>query len=455
MPLQRKFTGPVRITFKKVSLALSRYFMGVLKPSSGNYYSGSLGGMFGSQTAASSNGMYIVGQGDTVIDSTNIQGGRIQRINYDGSIAFQIVGTNYVYNPGDSPQYYSTLNTTNSGNIYAGAYISTPAGGGIYLTKYTSGGSFTWSTSINYLMYDVTAITSDSSENVYFGGRKNTGDFDVSQRYSIGSLNSSGNTIRWQIDYGTDRGTAGTFGYGLSAYSSSVYATGIFYASTYVQYGFFAKFSQSSGALEFEQMYSSGTRFTSLIQNSSGDCYIGGRQIATSEAGCFLLKTNSSGTKQWATTITTNGDTAKIAIDSSENIYMISRHSDTVVSISKYNSSGTIQWQRNLTSSFTTSGLGSISITSDNNIFLALTARDSGLTRYYPFVAYLNSDGSGTGTYDLDGQSYTYAASSYTISTHSGSFSSFPLGVTSQSRYISSVTPASISDNLTLLKTRV
>jgi len=453
MALLRKFTGPVRITFKKVSLALSRYFMGVLKPSSGNYYSGSLGGMFGSQTAASSNGMYIVGQGDTVIDSTNIQGGRIQRINYDGSIAFQIVGTNYVYNPGDSPQYYSTLNTTNSGNIYAGGYINTPAGGGIYLTKYTSGGSFTWSTLINYIMYDVTAITSDSSENVYFGGRKTTGDFDVSQRYSIASLNSSGNTIRWQIDYGTDRGTQGTFGFGLSAYSSSVYAIGVFYRSTYVQYGFFAKFSQSSGSLEFEQMYSDNTRFTSLVQNSSGDCYIGGYDANTGRG--FLLKTNSSGTKQWATTITTNGDTAKIAIDSSENIYMISRHSDTVVSISKYDSSGTIQWQRDLTSSFTMSGLGSISITSDNNIFLALTARDSGLTRYYPFVAYLNSDGSGTGTYDLDGQSYTYAASSRTISTNSGSFSSFPLGSASQSRTINSFTPASTSDNLTLLKTRV
>lgn len=447
MALLRKFTGPVRITFKKVSLALSRYFMGVLKPSSGNYYGGDLTSISGSYTAANSNGMYLVG-GDTT-------GGRFQRINYDGSIAFQIVTSDYYNTPADTSQYLTTLNIASSGNIYTGGYVGSPVGQGAWIKKYSSGGSLTWTTLINYLNYDTIAITTDSSENVYFGGKKKTGDFDVSQRYSIGSLNSSGNTIRWQIDYGTDRGTAGTFGYGLSAYSSSVYATGIFYASTYVQYGFFAKFSQSTGAIEFEQMYSSDTRFTSLVQNSSGDCYIGGYQIGGSSGG-FLLKTNSSGTKQWATTITTNGATAKIAMDSSENIYMISRHSDTVVSISKYNSSGTIQWQRDLThSSYTISGLGSISITSDNNIFLTLLARDTGLTRYYPFVAYLNSDGSGTGTYTVDGQTYTYAASSRTISTHAGSFSSFPLGSASQSRSINSVTPDSTSDNLTLLKTTV
>jgi hypothetical protein len=454
MALLRKFTGPVRITFKKVSLALSRYFMGVLLPSSGNYYAGETGGMLGGYTAANSNGMYIAAIGDTTVSGTNIQGGRLQRINYDGSIAFQTVSTDYIHSPGDSSQYNTTLTISSSGNVHVGSYVNSPAGSGIRIKKYTSGGSLTWTTLINYLMYDVTAMATDSSENVYFGGRKKTGDFDVSQRYPIASLNSSGNTLRWQIDYGTDRGTAGTFGYGLSTYSTSVYATGIFYASTYVQYGFFAKFSQSSGALEFEQIYSSDTRFTSLIQNSSGDCYIGGYIIGGSLGG-VLIKTNSSGTKQWATTIATNGATAKIAMDSSENIYMISRHSSTVVSISKYNSSGTIQWQRDLTMSYETSGSGSISITSDDSIFLTLLARDTGLTRYYPFVAYLKSDGTGTGTYTVDGQTYTYAASSRTVSTHSGSFSSFPLGSASQSRMINSITPDSTTDNLTLLKTRV
>ena len=140
-------------------------------------------------------------------------------------------------------------------------------------------------------------------------------------------------------------------------------------------------------------------------------------------------------------------------MDSSENIYAICRSTDSILNISKYNSSGTIQWQRNLTFPSTITD-GSISITPTGDIFIATQARDSGLTRHYPFVALLKPDGSGTGTYTVDGQSYTYAASSETVSTDTGSFSSTGLGLTGQARVINTMTPDSTTDNLTLIKTR-
>jgi hypothetical protein len=440
MALLRKFTGPVRITFKKVSLALSRYFMGVLVPSSGSYYlSGST-----NYTSADSNGLYLVG-GDT-------SAGRFQKIDNDGTLAFQIATANYVNSPGDSTQYYTVLYIDGSNNKYTGGYFSGPAGNASWITKYSSSGSLTWSTNINYLIYDMFAITTDSSGNVYFGGKKNSSTgFDGAQRFAMASLNSSGDTIRWQNDYGTGAGIAGTFGYGLSTYSTFLYAVGIHYNTSYVQKGWLTKFSQSAGGIQTEYIYSDGSRFTSLIQNASGDCYIGGS--LNSPTRTLILKTDASGTKQWGTTITNNYTTTKIAMDSSENIYAICRSTDSILNISKYNSSGTIQWQRNLTFPSTITD-GSISITPTGDIFIATQARDSGLTRYYPFVALLKPDGSGTGTYTVDGQSYTYAASSETVSTDTGSFSSTGLGLTGQARVINTMTPDSTTDNLTLIKTR-
>lgn len=426
-------SGALQVTFmNQRSFYVSPYYIGVLKPASGDYYL--QGYMF---TAANTDAMFLAG-GDT-------SGGRVQKLNYDGTIGFQ----NFINVSGGSP-YFTATHVASSGNIYTGGRVTTGFGSGPWITKYNSGGSITWSMGIGFLAYDTYAVTTDSSENVYFTGRKNTGTFDVSQRLVVGSLNSSG-ANRWQTECGT--GTSGVGPGGISTNGTSVFSVGVWYNPSYIRQGVFLKLAQSNGALELEQIYSDGSTFNSLAQSTSGNCYIGAGIISPSRN--LILKTDSSGAKQWGTTLQTGSENVRAAIDSSENVYAVSTGNNVggrTLVISKYNSSGTIQWQRNLTVPFDLAGTASISVTASGNIFISAQLIFSG-PRFYPIVALLNPDGSGTGTYTVDSQTYVYAASSYTVSTDSGSFSGSSLTVNAQSRSVSTMTTSSSTDNLTWTET--
>jgi hypothetical protein len=408
------------------------YYIGVLKPASGDYY---LQGYI--YTDANTDAMFLAG-GDT-------SGGRVQKLNYDGTIGFQ----NFINVSGGSP-YFTATSVDSSGNIYTGGRVTTGFGSGPWITKYDSGGSVTWSRGIGFLAYDTYAVTTDASANVYFTGRKNTGTFDVSQRLVVGSLNSSG-ANRWQTECGI--GTSGVGPGGISTNGTSVFSVGVWYNPSYIRQGVFLKLAQSNGALELEQIYSNGSTFQSLAQSTSGDCYIGAGIDSPNRN--LILKANSSGAKQWGTTLQTGSTDVKVAIDSSENVYALSQGNNVggrTLVISKYNSSGTIQWQRNLTTPVEIAGTSSISVTASGNIFISVQLFFSGPT-VYPMVALLNPDGSGAGTYTVDGQTYVYAASSYTVSTDSGSFSGSALTVNAQSRSVSTMTTSSSTDNLTWART--
>lgn len=417
---------------------INPYYIGTIKPSSGAYYL--QGYMF---AAANSAGMFLAG-GDT-------SGGRVQKLNYDGTIGFQ----NFVTVPAGSSPYFSAAGIDSSGNIYTGGSVNPGGGNGLWITKYNSGGSITWSRAIPYLAYDTASITVDASQNVYFIGRKDTSTFDGSNRIIVASLNSSG-TNRWQTEYGT--GSSGFEPGGVGTFSSSVFVSGTWNVSgIYTRRGVLFSLAQSNGALSFEQYYSSGSRFYTLVTDSStGMSYIGGE---TTNSRSLILKVDSSGVKQWGMQLATGHTVCKVAADSSGNVYALvggnGNGDSRTLSISKYNSSGTIQWQRNLQLGANVDvggGPKSISVTSGGNIFIAAFVIDSGPS-FYAFVALLNPDGSGTGTYTLEGKTYTYSASSYTSATDGSTFTGASNGVSAQSRSVSTLTASSSTDNLTWTET--
>ena len=437
MALLRKFTGPVRITFKKVRLALSPYFIGLLVPSSGSYNISARG----KYTSSTTDGLFICG---------GSADGRLLKLSHSGTISFQ----NIITPPSEAR--WKAITTPSSGNIYTAGDKEGFFDGRPWITKYDSSGSVIWSKIIALFGYDLDGITTDASENIYVVGRRLTTDFDSGNSIQIASLNSSG-TIRWQIRFGNiGSGTSGFQGRGISTYSTSVYAVGIWYNPSYETLGVFAKFSQSAGAIEFEKSYPAGTQFFSIAQSaSSGNCYIGG--VATGGgAPRLVLKTDSSGTKQWGSTIATGSGAIQVAIDSSENVYSICTNGSYNLVIAKHNSSGTIQWQRDLTLPYQFLGTSqSISITPDNKIFISSIMLQTSPSVSYPFIALLNQDGSGTGTYILNGQTYTYAASSYTTSTDSGSFSTSVNGKIDESRSVSDVSVTTTTDTVISVKTTI
>jgi len=122
--------------------------------------------------------------------------------------------------------------------------------------------------------------------------------------------------------------------------------------------------------------------------DSSGNVYLAGETSggldSQSNAGgkdLFLMKYNSSGTKQWTKLLGTSSDESAngIAIDSSNNIYITgntggaldsqTNSGNTDLFLVKYNSSGTKQWTKLLGSSAQENG-NAIAMDSSNNIYL-------------------------------------------------------------------------------------
>lgn len=399
------------------------YFIAVIKPTSGDFY---LQGQ-ASYNAITSDGYYIVG-GDT-------SGGKISKISFTGTNTFTNNVTSVNESFQDNTEYFQTINIASSGNIYTGGYAA--AGGsatGSYISKFDSSGNSTWTRQLRSFTYDTFGITTDSSENVYFtgGSASSYGSYTSSTRMPVASFDSSG-TLRWQVNYGT--GTSGFVGFTPVVSGSSVYIVGNNYQNTiFVRRGILVKLSSSTGALEDQKAFDSGSSFQDIVVGNSGALYIAGSQSSPSRV--VILKTDGS-TRIWASTLQTGYELCKVAVDSSENSYMLTRVSSPNTRnlvIAKFDSSGTIQWQRILNFPDDLFGYQDISVNSAGRILVSTQIRTLNPTQFYPFFAVLSPDGSGTGTYTLDGLTYSYEVANYTISTSSTDFVTPTNTVTTQTR---------------------
>jgi len=133
---------------------------------------------------------------------------------------------------------------------------------------------------------------------------------------------------------------------------------------------------------------SSHDRGNGVTTDSSGNIYVTG----TTEGGLdgntnsgsydmFLVKYNSSGTKQWTKQLgTSKGDYGRsVTTDSSDNIYLTgstwggldgnTNLADNDIFLVKYNSSGTRQWTKQLGTTYTDYGLG-VTTDSSGNIYV-------------------------------------------------------------------------------------
>lgn len=151
------------------------------------------------------------------------------------------------------------------------------------------------------------------------------------------------------------------------------------------------------------------------IDNSSGNIYVAGRTDGgidgnTSSGGLdlFVAKYNSSGTKQWTRQLgTSSTDWAfGVALDTSENVYVAGRTSGSLdgnssagnedMFLVKYNSSGTKQWTQQLGTS-ETENVYSIATDSSGNIFVTGSTLgdldDNSSTTGTSFLVKYNSSG--------------------------------------------------------------
>ena len=276
--------------------------------------------------------------------------------------------------------------TDSSGNIYVtGTTYSeldgnTSAGkADLFVVKYNSSGTHQWTKQLGTDRYDeARGVATDSSGNVYvtgyteggLDGNTNLGKADL----FVVKYNSSG-TKQWANQLGT---WDTDFANGIATDSSgNVYVTGSTYRSLDGNTSagnadlFVVKYNSSGTKQWTKQLGSSSDDYANdVVTDSSGNAYVtgttyGGLDSNTSagNADLFVVKYNSSGTKQWTKQLgTSSTDTANgVTTDSSGNVYVaggtyggLDGNTSAGVNdlfIVKYNSSGTKQWTNQLGSS--------------------------------------------------------------------------------------------------------
>ena len=276
--------------------------------------------------------------------------------------------------------------TDSSGNIYVtGTTYSeldgnTSAGkADLFVVKYNSSGTHQWTKQLGTDRYDeARGVATDSSGNVYVTGYTEGG---LDGNTSVGKAdlfvvkyNSSG-TKQWANQLGT---WDTDFANGVATDSSgNVYVTGSTYRSLDGNTSagnadlFVVKYNSSGTKQWTKQLGSSSDDYANdVVTDSSGNAYVtgttyGGLDSNTSagNADLFVVKYNSSGTKQWTKQLgTSSTDTANgVTTDSSGNVYVaggtyggLDGNTSAGVNdlfIVKYNSSGTKQWTNQLGSS--------------------------------------------------------------------------------------------------------
>jgi len=242
--------------------------------------------------------------------------------------------------------------------------------------KYNSSGTKQWTKQLGTWDSDfANGVATDSSGNVYvtgstfrnFDGNTSAGNADL----FVVKYNSSG-TKQWTKQLGS---SSRDYANGIATDSSgSVYVSGTTYGgldgnTSAGNADLFVVKYNSSGTKQWTQQLGTSSTDTAngVATDSSGNVYVAGGTYGgldgNNNAGnddLFVVKYNSSGTKQWTRQLGTEEyDEARgVATDSSGNVYVvggtkgrlngISNSGRTDVFVIKFNSSGTRQWTKPL-----------------------------------------------------------------------------------------------------------
>jgi len=355
-------------------------------------------------TMDSSNNLYVVGTTDGGLDNNTYSGGTgsdivLVKYNFSGTYQWtQQLGTS----SSDSGQ---GVTVDSSNNIYVTGFTeggldgNTNSGGqDIFLVKYNSSGTKQWTKQLGTSGRDEgNGVTVDSSDNIYVTGfteggldnNTNAGGFDL----FLVKYNSSG-VKQWTKQLGTSSG--GDLGRGVTVDSSdNIYVTGSTFGgldgnTNWGGHDIFLVKYNSSGTKQWTQQFGNLYRNigSGVTVDSYGNVYVTGNtegglygNTNSGSLDIFLVKYNSSGTKQWTQQLGTSSDDLGrgVAVDSSDNIYVTgwtqggldgnTNSGDYDMFLVKYNSSGTKQWTQQLGTSSYDSGYG-VTVDSSDNVYV-------------------------------------------------------------------------------------
>jgi len=344
-------------------LATNDYANGVATDSSGNVYvtGGTKGGLDGN-TSAGNTDLFVVKYNSSGTKQWTKQLGSSGLDSANG-ITIDSSGNVYV-----------------TGVTFGGLDWNTSAGANdLFVVKYNSNGTKEWTKQLGSASSDyANGVATDSSGNVYvagvtYGGLDGNSN-NVNADLFVVKYNSSG-TKQWTKQFGT---SSTDLADGVATDSSgNVYVVGYTYGgldgntNTGASDIFVVKYNSSGTKQWTKQMGSSSRDYDyGVATDSSRNVYVSGDtyggldgNTSAGNADLFVVKYNSSGTKQWTKQMgTSSTDLANgVATDPSGNVYVTggtyggldgnTNAGNSDLFVVKYNSSGTKQWTKQLGSS--------------------------------------------------------------------------------------------------------
>jgi altronate dehydratase len=316
---------------------------------------------------------------------------------------------------GNDVSSFKSVAVDSSGNIYA---AGSQSGTGVYtygtgvtargystypnvvLVKYNSGGTAQWAKTVSTGNDDsfFSSVAVDSSGNIYTAGyQKGTGVYTYGTGVTARGSSTNGNVVLVKYNSGGTAQWAKTVSTGddQSLFTSvAVDASGNIYTAGY---------QKGTGVYTYGTgVTAQGSAYNNNVDSSSG-------------SNVVLVKYDSSGTAQWARTVSTGNDPSRfssVAVDSSGNIYAAGSQRGTGVYtygtgvtargystyanvvLVKYNSGGTAQWAKTVVSTGNdVSSFSSVAVDSSGNIY---AAGSQGGTGVYTYGTGVTAQGSST-----------------------------------------------------------
>lgn len=302
--------------------------------------------------------------------------------------------------------------TDSSGNIFVIGSTSRGLDGNtfigpqdLFLIKYSSSGSKYWTMQKGSYTgsggtVDTGAAATDSSGNVFVAGNTDVGldgnTLTGTTDFYVTKYSASGARL-WTKQLGTS--SQDTKAYGVATDSSgNVFVTGLTTGpldgnSLIGDVDYFITKYNSSGVKQWTKQLGKSSGFAqtyAIATDSAGNFYVAGRtdsgldgNTVTGNFDLFVVKFNSSGTRQWTRQMGVSGRSASaygVATDSSGNVFVVGQSSGALDGISnqgpydgfvvKYNASGTKLWTKILDQSLTDVTSEGVATDSSGNVII-------------------------------------------------------------------------------------